>query len=211
MTTAIILMAGMGSRMQATTNKMLLQIEGVPLYEMAINLFKGKVQEILLVVSEVDYPFLESLNLGYKLVIGGKTRQESVLNALKEVKTDRVLIHDGARILTPAKIIDAALKTNANAYFVATKVIPTIRYDETKGFQTLDRNHLLEVQTPQGGNTALFLHSALAAYENKAEVTDDISTLATKDIEVIEGSPVNIKITTPFDLHLAKFLMKEGK
>ncbi len=210
MTTAIILMAGIGSRMNANQNKMLLKINNKPLYDYAINLFKDKVNSIFLVVSKEDYDFFRQLNLPYKLIIGGATRQESVFNALKEVKTERVLIHDGARILTSEKIINECLQSESEAYFVAIKPISTIRYNKIENFKTLNRDNLLEVQTPQGGNTSLFLRSAKKALDEKRVVTDDISTLDSVDIEVIKGDEANIKITTPFDLKLASFILNGG-
>lgn len=210
MTTAIILMAGSGRRMGKKENKMLLSLNNKPIYQYAIDLFKDKVKDILLVVSEVDYPFFKSLNLEYRLIKGGKTRQESVLNALKEVKTNRVLIHDGARILASSHLIDTCLNTKSKAYFVGIRPVSTIRYDSTNHFKTLDRSHLYEVQTPQGGSTDLFLKSALEAFNNNLVVTDDISTILNEEIEVIEGEFTNIKVTTPFDLRLAEFILKEG-
>ena len=208
MTTVILLMAGLGSRLKASKNKMLVKINDKPLYFYILEKFKRHKCEIILVVSKNDYDYFNSLNLGYKIVIGGASRQESVLNGLKEVRTDRVLIHDGARILLSDRIIDECLENDYDAYFVATKVINTIRYNKDNDFKTLNRDELLSVQTPQGGKTKIFLEAALQNEARLAEFTDDISMLIDVDINVILGDEKNIKVTTPNDLSLAKFYLE---
>lgn len=210
MTTVVLLMAGLGSRMQMNKNKMLLKINGKYLFEYTIELFEKFTHEILLVVSKDDYDFFKELSLDYKIVIGGSTRQESVLNALYEVKTERVLIHDGARILTSNKIIEKCLDNDFDAYFVGIPLKNTIRYSADNNYQTLDRSKLIDVQTPQGGKTAVFLKCAKKAYENNRVVTDDISMLEDVEINYILGDEKNIKVTTPNDLLLAKNYLMEG-
>lgn len=204
-------MAGLGSRMKADKNKMLLMLEGKPIFMHTIDKFKSKNCDIILVVSDNDYEYIKSLNLPYTIAIGGKSRQESVYNGLLAAKTDRVLIHDGARCLVDDRIIDECLNSTSDAYFVGIRPKNTIRFDETKQYLTLNRNNLIEVQTPQGGNRELFLNAAKNIIENGIEVTDDISMLKPDtDIVFIEGSEQNIKITTPFDLKIAKCLMEDA-
>lgn len=82
----------------------------------------------------------------------------------------------------------------------------TVRYDSSFNFKDLDRKHLIDVQTPQGGLTKLFLESANVS----KEVTDDISMLEDRSkVKLILGDDYNIKITTPFDLKIFKLLKEE--
>ncbi len=208
MTTVILLMAGLGKRLNAGKNKMLVSINNKPLYLYILERFKRYKCDIILVVSENDFEYFKALNLGYKLVIGGKCRQESVLHGLKEVQTERVLIHDGARILLSDRIINECLNNKYDAYFVATKVVNTIRYDKNNGFKTLNRDELLSVQTPQGGKTKLFLEAALKHEDSLDMFTDDISMLDGVDINVVLGDEKNIKVTTKNDLMLAKYYLE---
>ena len=160
MTTVIILLAGMGRRMNMGKNKLLLEVDSHPLFYYTLEKFREFTNNIILVVSETDYDYFNSLNLGYLLVKGGSTRCESVLNGLRYVKTDRVLIHDGARCLVSKRIIKECLESDADAYFVGVPLKNTVRYDSNFNFKDLDRKHLIDVQTPQGGLTKLFLESA---------------------------------------------------
>ncbi len=207
MTTVIILLAGMGRRMNIGKNKLLLEVDSHPLFYYTLEKFREFTNNIILVVSETDYDYFNSLNLGYLLVKGGSTRCESVLNGLRHVKTDRVLIHDGARCLVSKRIIKECLESDADAYFVGVPLKNTVRYDSSFNFKDLDRKHLIDVQTPQGGLTKLFLESANVS----KEVTDDISMLEDRSkVKLILGDDYNIKITTPFDLKIFKLLKEEN-
>lgn len=206
MTTVVILLAGMGRRMNMGKNKVLLEVDSRPLFYYTIDKFKDFTDNIILVVSELDFEYFQNLNLPYKIVIGGKTRGESVLNALKEVKTERVLIHDGARCLVSKRIVKECLTSTADAYFVGVPLKNTVRYDQSHDFADLNREHLIEVQTPQGGLTSLFLEGAL----KNTNVTDDISMLKSKsNVKLIMGDDYNVKVTTPFDLKLFKIIKEE--
>ena len=208
MTTVILLMAGLGSRMKTNVNKMLLSINDKPLYEYTIEAFSKFTDNILLVVSEHDYEYFVSLNLKYKIVKGGTTRAQSVRNALLHVDTSRVLIHDGARILVSDRIIRECLNTTAKAYFTAISLKNTIRFNETEEFHTLNRENLLDVQTPQGGDTILFKEAYTKCALSGIENTDDVYAIESHYLKVINGEDTNIKVTTPTDLVIAKALLE---
>ncbi len=206
MTTVIILLAGMGRRMGMDKNKILLEVNNRPIFMYTLEKFEQFTDNIIVVVNKNDYEYFKSLNLKYKIVIGGVTRHESVLNALKEVKTERVLIHDGARPLISSKVIKECLECKSDAYFVGIPLKNTVRYDKSNNFKDLNRGHLIDVQTPQGGLSKLFYEGALKNHN----VTDDISMLSDRNnVELIIGEDTNIKITTKFDLEIFKML--EGK
>lgn len=206
MTTVIILLAGMGRRMGMDKNKILLEVNDRPIFMYTLEKFEQFTDNIIVVVNKNDYEYFKSLNLKYKIVIGGVTRHESVLNALKEVNTERVLIHDGARPLISSKVIKECLECKSDAYFAGIPLKNTVRYDKSNNFKDLNRGHLIDVQTPQGGLSKLFLEGALKNHN----VTDDISMLSDRNnVELIIGEDTNIKITTKFDLEIFKML--EGK
>lgn len=207
MTTVIILLAGMGRRMGMDKNKILLEVNDRPIFMYTLEKFEQFTDNIIVVVNKNDYEYFKSLNLKYKIVIGGVTRHESVLNALKEVNTERVLIHDGARPLISSKVIKECLECKSDAYFVGIPLKNTVRYDKSNNFKDLNRGHLIDVQTPQGGLSKLFLEGALKNHN----VTDDISMLSDRNnVELIIGEDTNIKITTKFDLEIFKMLEEKN-
>ena len=128
MTGVIILLAGKGERMNLGYNKILYEINNVPIYKMTLEAFKD-FDEIIVVKNESDNLDLPS---NVKVAIGGKTRGESVYNGLKLVESDNVLIHDGARCFVSQEIIKnclEALKENV-LIGVGVKVKDTIKIYE---------------------------------------------------------------------------------
>lgn len=188
MKAVIILAAGKGERLNLGYNKLLYEIEGQPIYQKTIEAFKG--YKIYFVSNDI---FPENVIQ----IKGGKTRGESVLNALMEVKEDEVLIHDGARPYISKEIID---KCTGEAFYVGVKPKDTIR----RGKETFNRDELILAQTPQGGKTSLFREAYLKAKKDNLEFTDDISVVLNYfdvDVKLIEGEYRNIKITTKEDLN----------
>ena len=112
---AILLMAGSGTRTHLTYNKTLYEINNVPLFMYSLNkLTQVGFDEYIIVVSNSDYEYvcnyLASTPYHVKIVLGGLTRSESVKNAIKEVSTDVALIHDAARPLISTRDIDAIIE-----------------------------------------------------------------------------------------------------
>ncbi|MCR5787123.1 MAG: 2-C-methyl-D-erythritol 4-phosphate cytidylyltransferase [Acholeplasmatales bacterium] len=204
MQTVILLMAGRGTRTGLKENKMMYKINNKPMYQYVLDTFKSFNMPIILVVGKSDYDYVRhNVSENITVVLGGETRNESVLNALEHVKTDRVMIHDAARVLVSKDIIQACINNNADAYYVAVPLKDTIR--DKKSQKTLDRSLYYSVQTPQGGKTDLFKQ-----YE-KYSTTDDISSFDNTNvkIDVIIGSDYNFKVTTEFDIKMVENLLKE--
>ncbi len=201
MYTAIILVAGSGKRMNAGINKMLLEVKGKPLYEYTLNSFLKFNIPIILVVSKNDYDLIKNRHPELCVVTGGETREESVRNALEYVKTDRVLIHDGARVLVSDEIISKCLNSKSDAFYVAIPLKDTIRR-KSDSF-TLKRDEYVAVQTPQGGKLEYFKSNILKA------TTDDISALddLNLNIEIIDGDDYNFKVTTAFDYDVVSSIL----
>jgi 2-C-methyl-D-erythritol 4-phosphate cytidylyltransferase len=166
------------------------------------------------------------------LVDGGATRAQSVSNALEAVGTELVAIHDAARPLVTAELIDDVIATlvadpDAAGAIAATPVTDTIKQvapGTKRGFSmsgtenprlviesTLERERLWAAQTPQVFRTAA-LREALAADPRRvAEATDEAMLVeaAGGGVLIHPVSPKNLKVTTPLDLKLAELLLTE--
>jgi 2-C-methyl-D-erythritol 4-phosphate cytidylyltransferase/2-C-methyl-D-erythritol 2,4-cyclodiphosphate synthase len=152
------------------------------------------------------------------VVAGGKERQDSVRNCLAAVKgkCDVVVIHDAVRPLVTQKLIRqviAAAKITGAAS-VGVKANDTIK--ETKKDNTvtatIPRQNLWLTQTPQAFKFALLKEAYKSAYDKKFYGTDDASLVEQigKEVKMIDGSYLNIKITTQEDILIADALMKKG-
>ena len=207
MQTVILLMAGSGTRLGLDINKMMYKVNNKRLYQYPLEKFLSLGLDVILVTNETDYNTVLEETKGIKNLIvvkGGKTRNESVKNALVHVKTKRVMIHDAARVLVSEQIIKDCLNNNSDLYYVCIPLKDTIRTSDNK---TLNRSELLSVQTPQGGLTELFLKY------NDLSTTDDISSFENLDykIDKINGSDYNFKLTTKFDLEILKNIILGGQ
>ena len=189
MKAVIILAGGKGERLNLGYNKLLYEIDNKPIYEYALDAFKG--YKIYFVSNDI-FP------KGVVQVKAGETRFLSVYNALQVVEEDYILIHDCARYNIKKEVIDKCY--TYDLFYVGVKEINTIR----KGKETLNRNELIVCQTPQGGKTSILKEAYGLAYKEKRfDFTDDVSVVLNYfDIEptVVEGSYDNIKITTKEDL-----------
>jgi len=159
---------------------------------------------------------------GTLAVAGGTVRSASVRKALRACPDgDPVLVHDAARPLAPARLFERALaqleRSGADAVIAAAPVSDTIKEVGADGrtvARTLERSKLWAVQTPQ-----VFRRSALeralldASDEQLAAATDDAWLIeqAGGIVEVVESSPVNLKITTATDLTLVELLLAEAR
>ncbi len=206
--------------------KQFLQLGGVPLLAVTLQVFQlaPVVNEINLVVpqEEVDYCRQEivqkyGLEKVKQVVAGGKRRQDSVrlgLEASEGSGFDLAVIHDGVRPLVGIALVQgvalAAMETGAAIAALPAKETVKEVSGERMVAQTLDRRRIWLVQTPQ----AFRFEAILAAHrralaEGWDEVTDDALLMERVGIpvRVLEGSEDNIKVTTPHDLELARFLL----
>jgi len=215
-TCAIILAAGKGKRMGSTINKQYLNIKGKPLLVYTLMAFCkcDLIDEIVIVTreDEMDYckrEIVEKYGIikVSQIVKGGLERQHSVLNGLLAAKGfDIVLIHDGARPFVNYDIIKEGIKYAKLYGASACGITPkdTIKIKDNEGFvvETLDRNFLVSVQTPQCFKYNLILNCHKRLIEEGGSVTDDTMVVEKYGNKVFlyEGSYNNIKITTPEDL-----------
>lgn len=150
-----------------------------------------------------------------KVIVGGDSRTRSVLAGISEVSegTELIAIHDGARPLVTAQVIDAAILQAAqcSAAAPAVAVKDTIKR-AVRGMveATLERDTLFAVQTPQVFDADLILAALKKAEDDGAHLTDDCAAVERMGMSVAltEGSYENIKITTPVDLILAEAILQ---
>ena len=143
--------------------------------------------------------YLDSLELNFILTKGGNTRQESLQNALMEVKEEYVLVSDIARCNTPQKVFQDILEQIKNFDCVVPflSIPDTIAYADDKTLQYLKRENLKIIQTPQLSKTNI-LKQAL----QKGNFTDESSAISNfgGSIGFVQGSPKARKITFIDDL-----------
>ena len=213
--TAVILAAGNGSRMGIPTNKVLLPLDEQQIVSHALGAFAAHryVDDLILVARAGEEEWIEQiaqvLTKPVRIVIGGATRQASVYHAIADLKSEIVLVHDGARPLIGEGCITACVEA-LDRY---DGVIPALFVEEqiySVGEKRGKKPRLLSqplygAQTPQCFNTAI-LRRCHERHRNNANATDDSSLLELEGykVGVVEGEALNIKITTPLDLLLAK-------
>ena len=151
-------------------------------------------------------------------VLGGKTRAESVLNALKKTspRSDWIMVHDGARPLVTSSAIKQILKAGEgwDGVILARKVVPTIKKVFTEDghiLETVDRNSLYEAETPQMVRRQVLLK----AYEQNPkalDATDEAGLLEAigARVRVVPHGDWNPKLTTLTDLMLAKAMIEKN-
>lgn len=223
---AIIVSAGNSSRMGGI-NKQFLNICGMPVIAHSIKAFQdcNLINEIVIVTRENDIDEVNEVVKDYSfskvvaVVVGGETRQLSVLNGIKAVSNNAeyIAIHDGARPLVTQKVVVDTLNCaiEFNAATTGVKVIDTIKIvDENENIiDTLDRAFLRAVQTPQIFNKSLYLN-AVGNVPNSKDFTDDCKLIEAygHKVKIVDGDYENIKITTPSDIEIATYyLSKKGR
>jgi 2-C-methyl-D-erythritol 4-phosphate cytidylyltransferase len=146
-------------------------------------------------------------------VLGGNTRQDSVLCGLLALpRSELVLIHDGARPLVSATVLERAVAAvrDLGAVIAAAPVSDTIKVVDDQGriVSTPARVTLRAAQTPQVFSYQLLQDAYAAVSERRKECTDDaaIAELAGYSVYVVEGDSENIKVSTPSDLALVRAL-----
>ena len=218
---AIILGGGSGQRMGAKCNKVLLPIAGKSMIVRSVEAFVPLVEQVVVVSREEDMPVMASElaqnGLEALMVSGGATRQESVWRGLQALsgQCDGVLVHDGARCLVTADVIQRCMASveECGTGVAAVPVTDTIKTvsDANIALDTPNRTALRAVQTPQGFKTDLLRQAHEQAQRDGFLGTDDASLVERLGVPVqlTAGSRRNIKLTTPEDLLMAEAFFAE--
>lgn len=218
--------AGMGRRMGSNRNKLLLTLLGKPLLAWTLLAAEAshQIEWIGIMGQPEDWPdFKEilttlSLTKPVHLIQGGTTRQESVYNGLQALppEADRVLIHDGARCLATPELFDrcADALLHCPGLIAAIPVKDTIKVVEPETHwinSTPDRQFLWAAQTPQGFEVAQLKECHETGKNQGWEVTDDAALFekCNLPVRIVEGEETNLKVTTPVDLAIAEFILRQ--
>lgn len=216
---AIIVAAGSGTRMKADKNKLLLPLGGKTVIERTVDVFvhMKQIDEVIVVCRAEDLDAMQSLLPDEKVsfVFGGKTRQESVRNAIETIDAcDTVLIHDGARPLVSEEEVLATLeeakRTGAAAVGVFVKDTIKVIDDDYVITDTPDRSRLVAIQTPQIFSFDLYCKAMRKAEGQKKDFTDDCKLIENigVPVSVVIGEYTNLKITTPEDIPMAEAILQ---
>jgi 2-C-methyl-D-erythritol 4-phosphate cytidylyltransferase len=215
---AIIPAAGSGVRLGADVPKAFLALGGLSLLTRSA-LAMSSVADVLIIAAPADAldeasAQLAQVDAEIHIVAGGEHRQESVANALRMVPEDVsiVLVHDAARPLVPIEVtqnVVAAVRNGAKAVIPVLSLVDTIKRVNNNGIaiETVDRNQLRRVQTPQGFDRA----TLDLAYQNPEVVaTDDAGLMDALGIPVltVAGDERSLKITTMSDVQHALSLLE---
>lgn len=224
---AILTAAGDGRRLGHALPKALVSVGGVPLVVHAARALAGSgaVDEIVVTVPashQADFAAaltgaVEPASVPVRLVVGGPTRQASVLAALGVLgaDVDAVLVHDAARAFAPPALVVRvleALRAGDRAVVPVVPVTDTVVRVQDGVVHPIDRSLLRVVQTPQGFDRALLDQAHAAAADRSSDeasaATDDASLCAAigARIAVVEGSDDARKVTTAHDLAVAEAL-----
>lgn len=212
---------GVGLRMGGL-RKQYLELAGEPVLSRALKPFleSPDVRWIVVALPADDLadppPFLAALGHRVQLVAGGAERTDSVRAALEAVpeEADVVLVHDAARPLVTADVIERtiAMARNGVAAVPGLPVEDTIKQVDADGrvMATLERRSLRRVQTPQAFPRALLMEAHRRAHDEGLTATDDAALVERigGTVVVVPGSPENIKLTSPRDLELAEAILR---
>jgi len=212
----ILLAAGKSSRFEQ--DKIFFKIQGIPIAIKSLDtiLSLNFVSRVIIVSSKENYNnFDEYIKLNKhsqktNIILGSSNRAGSFIEAIKfiksnDIESDITIVHDAARPYASKKLYQkgASELENNDVIIPCIKPTDTVKSIDKSGFviETLDRNSIMNVQTPQFFKSSVLLNN-LPKVNNFDKYTDDSSLLENSGvkIKVIEGEIENIKITTKIDV-----------
>jgi 2-C-methyl-D-erythritol 4-phosphate cytidylyltransferase len=217
----IIPAAGSGVRLGESVPKAFVDLDGRTILDVCLAGVEecGLVDEVVVVVPVGLCARVRAASPDITVVAGGSHRTDSVRAGLDALSpgADIVLVHDAARPLTPPavfrRVIDGVQAGHA-AVIPGVPVADTLKAVAVSGddlavvTDTVDRERLRAVQTPQG-----FTRDALArAHAEVGDVATDDAGLAERcgiEVHVVPGDAHAMKITTPWDLRIARSLLAD--
>lgn len=222
-TSVIIVSAGSSTRMKGT-DKQFAEICGIPVIVRSMLAFEKSESTAEIIVASRPECMAQITELAEKykiskltaVVPGGKTRQESVFNAVRKASenTEIIAVHDGARPLIKTEDIEKVIK-DAKIFGGAVLGVPvkdTIKIvSDGLVADTPPRASLYITQTPQVFKKSIYFRGIEFAERNYLDFTDDCQLAEAIGVKICmtEGDYTNIKITTPEDLLSAEIFIKE--
>ncbi len=222
-TFAIIPAGGKGLRSNHSVPKQYLKVQGKELIAYTLEIFQSNtyINSIVVACEPAYFNLIQRLKKKYNfskiinVVEGGRERQHSVFNALSSLyadKNDLVVVHDAARPLLPSNVLSNAVKQakkKGNALTCIKARDTLMKADETvKAY--LNRDNVYYVQTPQIFRFVDLMQAMQSARKAKFIGTDESMLVKKigKNVNIVEGSPYNFKVTTKSDLDLFKSIVK---
>jgi 2-C-methyl-D-erythritol 4-phosphate cytidylyltransferase len=223
-TAAIIVAAGIGQRF-GSAGKSFAQLRGKPMAWWSLRAASDSrsIDELVLVCGTHSHDAATELLAGFPsetpiiLVLGGARRQDSALAGIRATSKsiDLVAIHDAARPLVTGELFDTviAAAVQFGAAIAAVPVSDTIkRVADSQVSETIPREDLVSVQTPQAFRKSLLLEAFARADRSGMSVSDEASLIEQTGgaVYVVPGSTMNMKVTFPDDLAIMEALMAQG-
>ncbi len=217
---AIIPAAGQGVRMGAGVPKQFLLLNGKPILHHTLQSFQqcDEVDEIVIVMPANEIEPSSGLKNDFGkikcLVAGGAQRQDSVCNGFDALDpdTDIVVVHDGVRPFASPELIRDSIRAarDFGAVITAIPVSDTIKKANEDGLVegTVAREGLWRVQTPQTFRYELLKEACDRARQDGFYGTDEGALIENlgRELKIIPGSELNIKITRSEDLVLGEHI-----
>ena len=218
----ILLSAGKGLRFGKETPKQYLLLSGKPMIVHSLERVDRieEIKEIIVVCEKEYYSLIQGYIDDYRickkvvLVEGGKTRQESVYNALKVASCESIIVHEAARPLVTVadfnNLIQCPQKNVSYTYQIPYTVLKKDNENNISG--VLNRSELVNIELPQKFTKSdLMKAHELAIKEGKA-FTEDASMVyyyCNTPVFCLQGSPYNVKMTEYVDLLYGEMLLRE--
>lgn len=219
---AVVVPAGGSGRRMGGIRKQYLELAGEPVLVHALRPFLAHpaVEWVVVALPASDLAdpptWLVGLDPRIRLVAGGAERGDSVRLGLEAVpdEADVVLVHDAARPLVTVELIERAIAVAARGAgaVVAVPLADTLKeVDDAGRIQgTPDRRRFWRAQTPQAFPLRMIRDAYRRALADGVHATDDAALVERYggDVVVVEGSPDNLKVTTPADIVVAEALLE---
>ncbi len=220
--TMVVAAAGSSTRMGQ--DKLFLELDGIPVLGRTLLLLEHcpSVREVIVVTRQERMLPVADLCKQYRLdkvtkvILGGSSRMESVLNGVSEAdpRAELIGVHDGARPFAPPELVEKAV-SEARFYQAVAPAVPlrdTVKRVED-GFvvETLPRKELMAVQTPQVFRAELLKGALTYVVQEEIPVTDDCSAVEAigGKVHLIPGDARNLKLTHPLDVALARAILRQ--
>lgn len=215
---AIIVAGGTGSRMNNSTPKQFLLLQGKPVLYYTINTFLQAYDDLKIILvlpeehvaagQEIIDAFFDYSRI--QIAVGGRTRFHSVQNGLQLVNEESIVfVHDAVRCLVSIELIHrcyaGAIETGSAVPVIDCK--DSVRIITEDGNEARDRTIVKLVQTPQTFHSKILLPAYQIDYKDK--FTDEATVVEAFGLKIhlVAGEENNFKITRPVDLAIAEYLL----
>ena len=220
--TVVLPAAGSGKRMKADKNKLLLELFDKPIFIYTLEVFQqdSNCEAVWLAVKEEEQALMKKLVENYEITkvagfaTGGAERQDSVRACLEMIPAcEVVLVHDAARPFIEPDVITrlAEEAAESGAAIAGVRVKDTIKKAESGIItETVERENLWIIQTPQAFKYSLIKEAATAAFEAGYMGTDEAMLVERlgHPVKIVESNYENVKMTTPDDLIYGKAILE---